>query len=228
MFLNITGLKRAIHVFTKVIPDELQRANSELAMAAELTNYRTRSNIFDSERRQFSMPLNCAIPDTDRSLQDSPNDSLSSSCYSSLTPQFKIGSASCSTTPCCSTYCRNTPSAEDCSLEDYVPLSSVYVNAVEYSPAESVGFDGHISVNVPTNEHVEPLSLERTEILHTTTSDKSQISHSVCQESSDIPQFVNSSNVSPVCDNRSADALNKSPQPSKLSPDFSTDKQSGF
>ena len=88
------------------------------SVEAEVPWYQTRSKTFDCIRG-VGGPL---------------SDSMSSCGW--LTPQLRVGSASCSTTPCCSTYCRNTPIAEDCLQEDdYVAAvaSSLPMGVVESS-----------------------------------------------------------------------------------------------
>jgi hypothetical protein len=151
----ISDLKRAIYVFTKAMPNQTSMLRCESSAVAEVTRYRTRSKMFETESGQCVLSES-TVQDLS-SLRYTPDDSVSSSC-SWLTPRFKVGSASCSTTPCCSTYCRNTPNAEDCSREDFAASSSFFLSTVESSPspAGSVGCDVNSSLSlVPASEDSE-------------------------------------------------------------------------
>jgi len=128
-------MKRSILVFTKVIPNQLSGPHSVVLTAAPaLAWYHTRSQIFDDEHEQLMFTAKRVIRESMVSFNDMHDDSTSSCSH--RTPHFRVGSASCSTTPCCSTYCRNTPNAEDCSHEDYATSASFCINKVVSSPSQ--------------------------------------------------------------------------------------------
>lgn len=154
-----------------MMPNQTSMLRCESSAVAEVIRYRTRSKMFENESGQCIFSSESTVQDIS-SLHYTPDDSVSSCSW--LTPRFKVGSASCSTTPCCSTYCRNTPNAEDCSREDFAASSSFFLSTVESStsPAGSVGCDVYSSLSfVPTSEDsehaVKILSVDRSECSQT-------------------------------------------------------------